>query len=389
MENENPDGVNEENTASKKRNRSQSSSSDSSDSSSGSSRCPRRSKSRKVDQTVSYAHFEFLSQQVAFLTNMISKNNDVSNSSKEHVQIAVDSNDLNLRRPTVSVSQINQLNLSDPSTIVKDPLYARANENYVKKLIELQRFKCDDWYAVRFTDAQKKYLATPGFVELNVNDSLKRFEAATLRDDPRSYLLERSFAGLTNALLSQKEELHKTLQTLVDWANESKQTLTPNTLFDKIEYLFSKESSYSKVTDDLLQIVCGRRADCITSRRDTLLRQIPEEFHRDVLYKIPPSEETLFDDNLVQNYLQKIGGADKLVTTLQPMPRSQTKDNFYQNQKPSTSKQIDNTFFRRTYSSKKHAPRPSKKKIPENPGNRKQKEKKSRPNSSFKNKRRE
>lgn len=401
MENANLDGVSEsadkeEDSAARKRGRSPSrEDSGSSSSSSSSSSDQSRRKRRKVNKTVSYENFEFLSQQVAFLTSMISNNIAVSNSNKgDHVlpnrDLAVDSNDLNLRRPTDTETQVNQLNLSEPSTTVKDPLYARANEVYLKKLIDLQRFKSDDWYAVRFADAQKKYLATPGFVELNVNDSLKRFEAAMLRDDPRSYLLERSFAGLTNAMLIQKDELQKTLQSLVDWAQESfsGQLLTPNTLFDKIRSLFSKASSYNKVTDDILQIVCGRRADFVTSRRDALLRQIPEQYHRDVLYKIPPNEEALFNDDLVQNYLQKIGGADKLFASQQTI-RPQTKDNFYQNQKPSTSKQVDDTFFRRTTTSKRHAPRPSNRKNQEKSGNNKPKGKKSKPHTSFKNKRRE
>ncbi|CAG5006666.1 unnamed protein product [Parnassius apollo] len=137
---------------------------------------------------------------------------------------------LNLHRPTTEGGD-KKLKLSDLYTTVKDPIYPCANEIHLKKLVELQRFNCDDWYAVRFIDAQKKYLSTPGFVELAVNDSLKRFESAMLRDDPRSYLLERSFAGLTNSLLCQKEELQRALQALVDWAADSQQTLTPNTLF--------------------------------------------------------------------------------------------------------------------------------------------------------------
>ncbi|CAG4937107.1 unnamed protein product [Parnassius apollo] len=108
-----------------------------------------------------------------------------------------------------------------------------------------------------------------------------------LRDDPRSYLLERSFAGLTNSLLCHKEELQRALQALVDWDSDSQQTLTPNTLFDNIETLFSKESPYSKVIEDLFQIVCGRRADLVTLRRGLLLRQIPEEYHREVLQNNP------------------------------------------------------------------------------------------------------
>lgn len=393
MENQN---INEEpgnvSPASRKRNRSQSSSSDDENSSdsevSESSYKIRKNMAAKQHRTVSREHFNVLSQQVEFLTDFITKNSVISNYVENgYVDPARTTDDLELRRPSVTEASKCQLNLSELKTTVKDPIYAQANENYLKKLLNLQRFNRDDWYAIRFADVQKKYLATPGFVELSVNDSFKRYEAAMLREDPHSYLIERSFAALTNAILCQKVELHKTLQTLVDWAGENNQTLTPVSVFNKIESLFSKDSAHSKVSDDLLQLVCGRRADFINIRRNTLLRQIPEEYHRDVLFKIPPSAETLFNDESVQNYLQKIGGAEKLIALPRSVPKFQSKDNFYRNQKPSTSTHPDNMFFRRDTPSKrgKQALRPHRQaKRNESGKSIKQRGKKSRP--SFKNK---
>lgn len=256
--------------------------------------------------------------------------------------------------------------------------------------MELQRFKRDDWNAIRFSDAQKKYLSTPGFVELNVNDELKRFESGMMKEDSRSYLLERSFAGLTNALLCQKEELQKSLQSLVDWSNESRESLTPNSLFEKVESLFSKESAYSTVTDDLLQIVCGRRADLINVRREAMLRQISESFHRDVLHKIPPSAEYIFDDEAVQTYLQKIGGVDKFTLSTKSVPQTYSKENFYKNQKPSTSKQADDRFFRRDTYLKKQKQAASHQNKDQTSNHRyKSKGKKSQSQARHKNKRRE
>lgn len=111
-------------------------------------------------------------------------------------------------------------------------MYPQTKDIYLNKLTEIQRFDRDDWYAVRFSDVQKKYVTTPGFVELNVNDLLKRFESGVLCEDSRSYLLQRTFAALTNGLPLQREELHKNLQFLVDWAVSSEQTLTANSLFN-------------------------------------------------------------------------------------------------------------------------------------------------------------
>lgn len=326
-------------------------------SSSGESECSsgspkRRRRTRRDSQTVSYVHFEFLSQQVAFLTNLITKEKESVNANLNSINDAVNSNDHNLRIPEDNLK--NQLNiLSEIGTTIKDPVYVKADDKLLAKLTELQHFNQDDWYAIRFSDAQKKYLATPGFVELKVNDELKKFEAAALKEDNRSFLLERSYAALSNALLCQKDELQKSLQNLVDWASNSKESLTSDLLFEKIQTLFSKESNYCKVTDDLLQLVCGRRADLIKLRREALLRQITEDFHRGVLHKIPPSSQFLFKEDSVQNYFQKMGGADKLTSSLRRIPDTRSQSNYYSNPKPSTSKQSDSKIFRRKASAKK------------------------------------
>lgn len=381
---------------SKKRDRSLSPSSDSSSSSERESQNSRsceqpRKKARIEEQTVSYEHFEFLSQQVAFLSDLIlRKTPSVNpNNNKTDCTGIEYNNELNLRPPSTPDANAGKLKLSELKTTVKDPVYGHANDHYLKKLNNLQRFNSSDWYAIRFSEIQKKYLATPGFIELSVNDALKRFESAMLREDPRSYLLERSFAGLTNALLLQKDELQKALQGLVDWAVENRETLSPNSIFNKIESLFSNTSPYNVVTDDILQIVCGRRADFISTRRDSLLRQIPEEFHREVFIKIPPSMEMLFDDESIQNYLQKIGGVDKLISQPRSGPSTTFKDNFYRDQKPSTSKQRPDMFFRQNSSARRgrQLPRPSNQTNKDKANSIKQKTKRSRP--SFKNKHRE
>lgn len=349
-----------------------------------SSRGPRAKRSRRKDsQTVSRTHFEFLSQQVAFLTNLICTNKDLNKEDKNN------NNTPSLEQPE-SAHTTNQLDiLSDLGTTVKEPIYQKTDDRYLSKLMQLQRFNCDDWYAIRFSDSQKKYLTTPGFVELKVNDELKCFESAMLKEDSRSYLIERSFAALTNALLTQKFELQQTLQTLIDWANDVNVSLTPNSLFEKNELLFSKDSTYSSLTDDILQIVCGRRADLIKLRRKSLLNQISEKFHREILHKIPPSSESLFNDEGVHNYLRKIGGVDKLVSRPKTTNQSWSKDKFYNHQKPSTSKQTDDEFFRQEYSSKrgKHVPRSNRGKAKASNGD-KTKGKKSRSYNS-KNKRRD
>ncbi|CAH2086763.1 unnamed protein product [Euphydryas editha] len=309
-----------------------SSSSDSECSSRESSPERNSKKEKRFRPNVSDMQFQFLSQQVAFLTSLITqtKNNENLQDTTTSNNIGEDVNRLgdefSLRPPqslTTHENEKPQLNLSELSTNIKDPIYAKSKESHLAKLNQIQRFKCNDWNGIRFYEQQKKYLSTPGFVELGVNDELRRFASRVSNENSRLLLLERSFAALSNALISQKEQLNTTLQQLVDWSSDVNTTLNPKSLFDKIESLFSKDSTYNKITDDILQIVCGRRADCIQSRREALLKQIPDEFYCTPLEKIPPTAEFLFDENLLTNYVQKIGGAEKLsiCSQVQTSPR--------------------------------------------------------------------
>lgn len=355
MENENycekSDGSTEH--VSRKRNRSPSSSSASS-----SEESPERR--RKRSKHVSQVQFEFLSQQVAFLTNMISQKHFESQPQASTSQVPDPrieptslANELDLRPPaSVSDADKQQLQLSEFTTTLKDPPYPQSDDKHLEKITKLQRFKSSDWYAIRFSETQKKYVTTPGFIELNVNDELRRFHASGSNED-RLHLIERTFAALSNAILTQKDELRTTLQNLVDWSNDKSTTLSPKSLFDKIEEVFSKESNFTKVSDDILQVACGRRADCISMRRDSILKKISEEYHRGALQKIPPSAENLFDGDMLAAYLQKIGGAEKLTACFQPAQQttgaagSGQKRAYDNKPKPSTSKQTGENFFRR------------------------------------------
>lgn len=148
---------------------------------------------------------------------------------------------------------------------------------------------------------------------MKVNEELRRLEYLNNRKE--DYLLERTFAAMTNAFLTQKEQLQNSLQGLINWSAEKEIQLTPQSLFEKIQQLFNKDSEYQKFSDDLLQITCGRRADLINSRRESLLKHIPDEFIATSLRKIPPNSEHLFDSRYLNDYLRTIGGAEKLLST--------------------------------------------------------------------------
>lgn len=365
---ENNNNAEEVSTGSKRKGSSLSESSSSSDSSSeeqglsGGAEVGQRPAKRR--RRVSSLKFELLSQQVTFLTNLITQsqvNNVPVRNESESLPIStpvpdnpVSAEGLALQPPPGANTEKTQLNISDYSTVVKDPLYPKSNERHLKKLEELQHFNLDDWHSIRFSEAQKKYLCTPGFTELKVNEELGRFEPST-NEDYRLYLLERSFAAMSNAMLIQKDELRNALQNLINWSGDKETKLSPTSLFEKVEQIFNKDSEFMKVSDDLLQITCGRRADFIRLRRDLILKQIPDQYNSAGVEKIPPSSEHLFNSELLSKYLHKIGGAEKLSSgptrqnTMQKSnfvaSRATTNSNEYR-AVPSTSKEPKDKPFR-------------------------------------------
>ena len=140
----------------------------------------------------------------------------------------------------------------------------------------MQRFKCNDWCAIRFYNTQ---IYITRFVELNINHELRTESLLVSDEESRIHLLGQLLAAISNTILTQKDELRNTLQTLVNWSNENKSSLTPLELFERIEQLFNKQSSYAKVSNDILQIVRDRKSDCINMFREALLKQIPDEYH--------------------------------------------------------------------------------------------------------------
>lgn len=278
---------------------------------------------------VSFDHrFEVLSQQlVSQISNMI-------NSQSQTVQTDKSSTDSFLRPPQCVEGQF--ADISNLAVTLKEPLVPKAIDSRVTKLNEHQHFDKIDWKAVRYVETQKKYLAYPSFVELKINEEL-----AGLADDSYSYInwpqMERSFAALSNAFIAQNENVNASLQTLLDWASTNNQTVTANSLYEKMKEVFDNQSKFKTVSQDVLQIICGKRSECIEARRRAILKCIGVKYIRQAIDNIPPSAEYLFNPTLLSQYISKIGGIDKLKqsvnttnvkTDAEPQPCNSKSDPF-------------------------------------------------------------
>lgn len=271
------------------------------------SRSTSRDTTRELDR-----RFDLLSKQLVSHVNSIFSANypamQLSSSASADIQVPVEiSNALDnpFSRPLESVNDIAELNVS-----IKEPAVPKASPERVAKIASMQRFDSSDWNSVRYTEVQKKYAAFPAFTELKVNEELRRLE------DPfaplRWYQMERSFAALSNAFLAQNEFVNLALRNLLDWSSKPDAQLTSISIYDKLRELFGNESNYKSVSHDILQIICGKRAEVLELRRKALLKTIKRKYIREDIEKIPPSAEYMFNPQNLSAYIQKIGGIDKL-----------------------------------------------------------------------------
>lgn len=180
-----------------------------------------------------------------------------------------------------------------------------AKLDYLRKV---QHLDSSEWNSVRYTDVQKKYVSSPGYTNLVLNDELLAFESKF--NHLRS--LDQTFGVLTNMLVAQKEALQKTLKDLLEWGSDDTQPLTNASLSLKVRELFSNTCPYMDISKDILQIVCGRRANVIEHRRDNAISAVRDKYNKAILRKIPPSVEYLFHPKEFSDAVAKLGGGAKI-----------------------------------------------------------------------------
>ncbi|XP_053610664.1 uncharacterized protein LOC128675344 [Plodia interpunctella] len=189
-------------------------------------------------------------------------------------------------------------------TSLKEPTVAKAPTEYITAVNSLQRFGDSSWSDVRYSEVQKQYSFSPGFIELEVNDEIKLFDTA------KSYsFVEKSYATLTYALLKQKETLESGIRDFLKWSQES-EMITYSDIKNKMEDIFLK-GDFHKVSSDAMQLVCGHRADMIQQRRDSILKYVKDPLVKTALKKVPPSCSHLFEEQTFTSALEKYGGVRK------------------------------------------------------------------------------
>lgn len=215
------------------------------------------------------------------------------------------------------VENEKQLFRFDIQVKLKEPSVPKTPENYLKMLTDIQHFDKSEWCEVRYSEVQKNYNYSPGFTELEMNEEVKAY-------DSQRHLAyaDKAYGALTFCALKQREALQSSMTDLISWVRASG-NVTPDQLHEKIGELLS-EGDYHKVSSDMLQLICGHRAETVQMRRDGIINFVRDPLVKSALRRIPPSKEHVFNSELLTSMLEKTGGVKKaFLPSYQNKPASQ------------------------------------------------------------------
>lgn len=205
-----------------------------------------------------------------------------------------------------------QINL-DLETKLKEPTVPKASQAFLDMLGSIQHFEKEEWSEVRYAEVQKLYNQTPGFIDLEANEEIRPYDQ--LRHLAHT---DKAYAALTLCVLKQREALKVALQSLLLWSREQGNSSGTDSLLDRLNELFCK-GEYSKVSTDLLQLVCGHRAEAIQMRRDGIIKSVRDPLTKFALRRVPPSNRNLFSAAPFTTVLEKAGGVKKAFTLNKPL----------------------------------------------------------------------
>lgn len=188
-------------------------------------------------------------------------------------------------------------------TKLKEPSMPKSSEHHLKLLCDLQHWDTSNWNEIRYSETQKAYNHKPGFTDIEINEEVAAFQS------PRHLLYaDKAFAALTMCILKQKESLQKVLLDFGQWSKVS----TPDyeVINNKLLELINC-GDFQTTSADLLQLVCGHRAEILQMRRDCVIKQVKEPLVKSTLRKIPPTHTNLFNADKFTAALEKAGGVRK------------------------------------------------------------------------------
>lgn len=185
-----------------------------------------------------------------------------------------------------------------PCTTEAEPKLMKANPVLAEQGRKCQRLNDSNWRNVRYADVQKHFHATPVFSALRVNSILATNTPTWSSLAP----LERAdltLGAITHGLLLQRAAFEEACKKM---DKKSRQEIQ--------KHFLDSSSEFKKMSDNLLQYTCGRRAEVIQSRRE--IYKCPNKVLNDILHEIPPSDTHLFAEDKLTEAVKEQGGVYKL-----------------------------------------------------------------------------
>nr|CAH7734071.1 unnamed protein product [Callosobruchus chinensis] len=231
-----------------------------------------------------------------------------------------------------------------PRTREQDPPIPPPTKKIELQGIEYQRLVSLSFSKVRYADVQKKLQAVPVFSALKLKTELANL-APTGSFNESQVRSDTTLACITHGLLLQREALAKSVCELEVKYLEAASDLKKSFL--------SQGSDVRILSDDLLQYICGRRAEIIDMRRKLIKPR--NAYVSTLLDQIPPSSTHLFDEEklatLYQQYNDSFRGSGRARS--QVVPSYSTATNFGQGQRKNRFRANKDRFFPKTGTSKR------------------------------------
>ncbi|CAH0551341.1 unnamed protein product [Brassicogethes aeneus] len=161
-----------------------------------------------------------------------------------------------------------------PKTKEQDLVIPAPRHNILEQGRECQRLGQLSFNKIRYSDVHKKLHASPVFSALK--EQLSKYDA--------------TLGPILHGMLLQREAFSNALGEIIKKHPQTKADLHTNLV----------KGEFRQISDDLVQYVCGRRAETIDQRRKILKPK--NEYVASLLENIPPSDTHLFEENSFNDF---------------------------------------------------------------------------------------
>ncbi|KAJ2943381.1 hypothetical protein O0L34_g12191 [Tuta absoluta] len=234
---------------------------------------------------------------------------------REEEQFYSDSEDVedNWRAPAMGFEPIDERASLEwgfqPQVKEAVPLIPEPDSQVKIEGMKCQKFEERGWNRIRYKEVEKELQASPVFYSLKTNTEL----AGTKSYPPPALQKQDAILGtITHGLLIERRRLAEELKKVA--------TAHPEAAEDLRKVINS--SSFQAASDNIMQYVCGHRAETIELRRKAF--RAKNELLNSALHQIPPSGSHLFQEKEFTEFVKNNGGVSQIFPSARWTDKKQT-----------------------------------------------------------------